>query len=460
MINHDKSSAIQGINRRHFLRGLGACLALPALPSLTFGASAAGKTAANLATTTTGAPLRSAFVFFPNGAIPAAWWPDATGSDFAVSRTLAPLEPMKNMIQVMGGLDHRNAIGGADGAGDHARGTGVFLTGVRLKKSPTDVHAGISIDQMIAQRTGHLTRLPSLELTCDSAHKSAVCDSNYACAYQYNLSWSSPTTPMTPESNPRLAFERLFGQGEHGQRRANARLRQVEERSILDFVMEDARRMQRNLDSRDREKLDQYLTGVREVETQIQQAEKFGPNADPEIPTPAGVPASYAEYIQLMFDMVALAFQTDSTRIATICLAHDGDNRSFSDIGIPEGHHDLSHHQGREERIKKVQEIDLWYVRQFARFTKKLGELKDTDGNSILHNSMIVYGGGNADGNMHSHTNLPIILAGAGGGAFNPGRYVAHGSKPMCNLYLTMAQQMGLRDLQRFGDSTTHLSNV
>ncbi len=443
------------------MRGLGACLALPAFPSLAFGgATSETVSTPGLATTASGAPLRSAFVFFPNGAIPAAWWPGAQGADFAVSKTLSPLEPVKNMIQVMGELDHRNAIGGADGGGDHARGNGVFLTGVRIKKSATDIHAGISIDQVIARKTGHLTRLPSLELTCDTDRKAAICDSNYACAYQYNLSWSSPTTPMTPECNPRLAFERLFGQGEHNQRRANAMRRQMEQRSILDFVMDDAKRIQRGLDARDREKLDQYLTGVRDVETQIQQAEKFGPNADPDVPTPAGIPASYAEHIQLMFDLVTLAFQTDSTRLATLLLAHDGDNRSFSDIGVPEGHHDLSHHQGKEDRIKKVQEIDLWYVRQFARFIQKLDSLKDVDGNSILHNSMIVYGGGNADGNAHSHTNLPIVLAGAGGGTLTTGRYVTHGSKPMCNLYLSMADRMGLSDLERFGDSTARLSNV
>ena len=447
------------LSRRHFLRGLGACLALPAFESLTpFKAMASS--APKLGVTASGAPLRTAFVFFPNGAIPASWWPQKEGADFPISETLKPLEQARNMIQVMGGLDQRNAIGGADGAGDHARGTGVFLTGVRLKKSATDLHAGVSIDQVFAREIGHLTRFASLELTCDSVRKSGSCDNNYSCAYQYNLSWNSPTTPMTPETNPRLVFERLFGAGAPNERAENRKRRQVEQRSILDFVMDDARRMEKRLDSRDRDKMDQYLTGVRELEARIQKAERLGPVKDLGGDAPAGIPADYAEYIQLMYDLMALSFQTDSTRVATLCLAHDGDNRSFGEIGIFEGHHDLSHHQNKPERIKKVAEIDRWYVLQFSRFLQKLDSIKDVDGKSILHNSMIVYGGGNADGNAHTHVNLPIVFAGAGGGTFKTGRYVNYNSQPMCNLYMSMADRLGLRKLERFGDSTGQLSNV
>jgi hypothetical protein len=455
-----KSAKNAGLSftRRQFLRGLGACVALPAFESLAplLHAEPAGK----LATTATGAPLRAVFLYFPNGAIQSAWWPKGDETNFELSRTLEPLGDLRQHVQILGGLDHVNATAGPDGAGDHARANGTFLTGVRMRKSATDIRAGISIDQVMARHIGHLTRFASLELTCDAGRNSGACDSGYSCAYQYNLAWSSPTTPMTPEGNPRQVFERLFGSGAPGERAENLKHRRQEQRSILDFVMEDARDMQRNLNARDRDKLDQYLTGVRAVETRIQKTEKLGDAKDPMIDTPPGIPASYAEHIQLMFDILTLAFQTDSTRVATLLLAHDGSNRSFAEIGIPEGHHDLSHHFQNEEKIQKVSDIDLWYVKELAKFLQKLRDTKDIDGQSLLHNSMIVYGGGNADGNAHTHVNLPIILAGAGGGTFNPGRFIKHGSKPASNLFLSMADRMGVQGLERFGDSTARLGNV
>jgi hypothetical protein len=265
---------------------------------------------------------------------------------------------------------------------------------------------------------------------------------------------------MPPEANPRLAFERLFGTGPTGQRRANLERRRQEQRSILDFALEDARSMQRRLSSADQAKLEQYLGGVREIETRIERAERIGDGRDPGVETPAGVPTDYEEYVQLMFDMLVLAFETDSTRVATLMLAHDGSNRSFDHIGISEGHHDLTHHQNRPDWIEKVADIDLWYVRQFARFVEKLQSKPDADGTTLLRNSMIVYGSGNADGNRHTHSNLPVVLAGGGGGTLTPGRYVKHGSKPLTNLYLSMAASLGLGDIDRFGDSTGRLGNV
>ncbi len=447
--------------RRNFLRGLGACLALPAFESLSPLKLLAGETAAGkLAATATGAPLRTAFIYFPNGAIPSAWWPSGDGKNFQLGRTTQPLEPVRDQLQILGGLEHLNATAGPDGGGDHARANGTFLTGVRLKKSATDIRAGISIDQAIARETGHLTRLPSLELTCDASRQSAGCDSGYSCAYQYNVSWSSPTTPMTPEANPRQVFERLFGAGAPGERALELKRRRAEQRSILDFVMSDAHDLQRQLNPHDNAKLDQYLTGVRELEGRIQRAEKIGDPKDPAMETPAGIPLSYAEHIQMMFDTLLLAFQTDSTRLATLLLAHDGSNRSFAEIGIPEGHHDLSHHFNDVEKIQKVSDIDLWYVKQFSKFLQKLSDMKDVDGHSILHNSMIVYGGGNADGNRHTHVNLPIIVAGHGGGTLTPGRFVKHGSKPATNFFLSLADRMGVKNLERFGDSTGRLENV
>ncbi len=453
-------SDFAAMNRRNFLRGLGACIALPTLSSLVPNRVAATIGGPRLATTATGAPLRTGFVFFPNGAIPSRWWPEGGLTDFALNSTMQPLQALRNRIQVLGGLDQRNANPGNDGGGDHARGNAVFLTGVRINKSATDVRAGMSIDQALANRIGHLTRFSSLEMTCDANRKSAGCDSGYACSYVYNVSWKNPTTPMTPEANPRLVFERLFGAGQHGERQANAQLRMKTRKSVLDFVLDDARRMNHRLGLNDRAKMDQYLTSVREIEKRIQHAEQFGPNVDPSVATPMGIPNTQKEYVEVMYDMLALAFQTDSTRVATMIMGHDGDNRSFSEIGITEGHHDLSHHQNNADRIEKVATIDRWYVSQFARFLEKLDSLEDIDGNSVLHNSRILYGSGNADGNRHTHENLPLILAGGGGGQLTPGRYVQHGGTPMCNLFLSLADQAGVTDLERFGDSTGVLTNV
>ena len=365
------------LSRRRFLRGVGAAVALPAFESLlrtgqclAAPAAAAGSAAPGLAASTTGAPLRMAFVYFPNGAIQPNWWPKGEGKDFTLAATMKPLEKVREDMQILGGLDHVNATPGPDGAGDHARASGTFLTGVRVKKtSGADIHCGVSIDQIVAGQIGHLTRFPSLELTCDSVRKSGNCDSGYSCAYQYNLAWQSPTTPVAPEPNPRLVFERLFGAGAPGERQKSLQQRQRQQRSILDFVRDDAGSLGKELGSRDQQKLDEYLTSVREIEKRIAEAERFdGKTPDPAIDTPEGIPPSFREHIQLMFDMMLLAFQTDSTRIATFLLANEGSNRAFPEIGIPEGHHSLSHHRNLTENIEKVAQIDLFYMQQFAGF--------------------------------------------------------------------------------------------
>ena len=464
----DRSAQVrQALSRRRFLRGVGACVALPAFESLlrpglaAASEAAVGPTGAALGAGAVASPLRMAFIYFPNGAIPANWWPTGQGKDFQLSKTLQPLESVKQHIQVVGGLDQLNAMAGHDGGGDHARASGTFLTGVRVKKTAgSDIHSGVSIDQVVANQVGHLTRFPSLELTCDSVRKSGNCDSGYSCAYQYNLSWQSPTTPLAPEPNPRLVFERLFGAGRQGERRKSLELRRQQQRSILDFVMDDANTLDDQLGNRDRQKLDEYLTSVRQIEKRLDEAERFGQTPDPAMETPAGIPLKFKDHIELMFGMMLLAFQTDSTRIATFILANEGSNRAFPEIGIPEGHHYLSHHRNVKDLMDKVSQIDLFYAQQFASFLQKLEQTRDVDGQSMLHNSMIVYGSGNADGNRHTHNNLPVILAGGGSGTLNPGRYVNFQSVPMSNLYLSMADRFGVQGLQRFGDSTGRLTGI
>jgi Protein of unknown function (DUF1552) len=451
------------MSRRGFLRGLGVCVALPALESVQPLPALAAQAAQQPATSATGAPIRMAFMEFANGALPRYWWPTgAPGRDFELNRTMKPLEAVKSKIQIISGLDHRNATPGPDGAGDHGRAGGTFLTGVRVRKTQgADIRAGISIDQVAARQIGRLTRFPSLEITSDMVRQTGDCDSGYSCAYQCNMAWSSPTTPMPPEPNPRAVFERLFGAGSHGERRANLLRRQQQQRSILDFVLDDARDIQQRMSSRDRLRMDEYLSSVREIERRITAAETANRQTpDPAVATPAGIPANSQEYMRLMYSMMLLAFQTDSTRVCTFLLAHDGDNRPFPQLGIPEGHHYLTHHQNNANKIEKVAQIDRWYMEQFAWFLQEMDRTRDVDGNSLLHNSMLVIGCANADGNRHTHVNLPIVLAGGGGGTLTTGRYVRFDSQPMCNLYLSMIDRLGVRGVERFGDSTGRLEGL
>ncbi len=431
-------------SRRQFVRGLGACIALPAFESAY--ALDSGRTAP---------PTRMAFLYIPNGTIPGAFWPAGDGGrDFTLPPTLEPLAGVRHQLQIISGLQDLSADPGLDGPGDHARAGGTFLTGVRVKKTAgSDLHANVSIDQVVASQIGHLTRFGSLELTCDSETKAGNCDSGYACAYVSNLSWRTPTQPLSAEASPRLVFERLFGDGPRGERVANLKRRQKEQQSILDYVLQDARSIDRTLDGRDRQKMDQYLTSIREIETRIENSERMAvPN--PAMDAPAGIPASYADHIALMFDLLQLAFQTDTTRIATVMIAREGSNRNFTEIGISEGHHNLTHHRNIPEMIDKVKEIDHWYVQRLARFLNNMEAIKEIDGRSLLHHSMILYGSGIGDGNRHTHDNLPILVAGSGGGAFKPGRYVKTSPEPVMNLCLSMADAMGAKGIEAHGDST------
>jgi hypothetical protein len=421
------------------------------LPRVAFAAEAAS---AGALATAAGAPRRMAFVTIPNGVNQEHWWPKGRGQDFEFAATMEPLAVVKDQIQVIAGLDHINATPGPDGAGDHARASASLLTGCRAKKTAgADIRIGVSVDQVAAQHVGHLTRLPSLELTCDNVRTSGNCDSGYSCAYQYNVSWRSDTTPMPAERNPRLVFERMFGSGSRDERRQNLQLRRDQQRSILDFVRDDARSLAGKISTQDARKLDEYLTSVREIEERIARVEKLGEVPNPDYATPEGIPDAFEEHMRLMYDMIVLAFETDSTRIATLIVAHDGSNRAYPEVGVKRGHHDLSHHGNKAEELGELAKIDKFHMQAFARFLEKLAQSQDADGHSILHNSMIAYTGGNADGNAHSHTNLPMILAGRGGGALATARFHKLPSMPMCNMFVEMLRYMGVSGIKQFGDS-------
>jgi hypothetical protein len=441
-------------------------MALPAMESvLPWGmrcASAAPAAAGVAATTATGAPLRTAFLYFPNGAIPKAWWPTGEGKDFELSRTMQPLAGLKDKLQVLSGLNDVAANPGSDGGGDHARANSTFLTGVRIKKTNgADFRAGVSADQVMAQQVGLLAPFRSLEVSCDVVLNVGACDTDYACVYQHNLSWSSPTTPLTPEVDPRLLFERLFGAGTPAERARNLEVRRQQKSSILDFLQSERTDVARDASRRDRLKLDEYYTGVRDIEQRIEFAEQSrNGRRQPASDAPEGSPESYTAYVRLMYDMLLLAFETDSTRVASFMIAGDGNNRDFAEIGINDGHHNLTHHGNRADWIELVTQIDVWYVQQLAYFLEKMEATRDVDGNSLLHNSQIVYGSACADGNRHSHVNLPILLAGGGGGTLNPGRFVDCGDVPLCNLFLSMMDRIGGDVPARFGDSTGRLTDL
>ncbi len=437
--------------RRNFLRGAGAFVALPMFSSLSRSATSIESSSA------IEAPRRLAFVYHPNGVNVDRWRVTSEAADLKLSPTLAPLDELRENIQLFSGLEHANATAGGDGAGDHARAGATFLTGARARKTGgADIRVGVSVDQQAALAAGHQTRFPSLELSCDRARKSGVCDSGYSCAYQFNMSWRNARSPITPEANPRLVFERMFG----GTDSESIRDRIAARKSVLDFVAADAQRLTNRLGRQDQHKLDEYLEGVRSIERRIEWSE-----SSPELPRvdyamPAGIPQDYKTHLRLMFDMMALAFQTDSTRIVTFLMAHDGSNRSFEEIGVPDGHHTISHHMGDADKMDKIARIDKFYIEQFAYFLQQLRDTPAEDGQSLLHHSMIVYGGGISDGNSHRHDDLPILLAGGGGGTLCPGRHVRLSqAQPMSNLYVALLQRMGV-PTERFGDSTGELHNV
>ncbi len=429
-------------SRRMFLKSLASTLALPMLEPL----RAATATAP-------GSPLRLAYVYMPNGVNTKLWFPTGSGKNYKLSPSLEPLAEMRDHFQVIKGLALDKARANGDGAGDHARANASFLTGCQARKTAgADIRIGMSADQIAAREIGHLTRLPSLELSTDEPRRSGNCDSGYSCAYQFNLAWRSETTPAPPTRDPRAVFEALFGSADTSK---NAE-RQDRKKSVLDFVMEDAKRLQSRATGGDKNKLDEYFTSVREIEQRIERAEKHR-RERPEIDVPNGVPETYREHIRAMYDLMLIAFQTDSTRVASFLLAHDGSNRTFPEIGVNEAHHGISHHQRDERRLSLIAKIDEYYAAEFARFLKNMRNVKEGNG-TLLDHSMIVYGGGISDGDRHNHDQLPIILAGHGNGTLEAGRLLeTREETPLTNLHLSLLDRMGVK-AERVGDSTGKLS--
>ncbi len=463
-----------GLSRRAALRGLGVTMALPWLEIMAGGgvgggsrvAAAAGAGAAAAggaggAGAAGGAPVRLAFVFMPNGVNYDAWAPVGEGAEFTLSPTLEPLEAVRRHVNIYTGLTLQKARANGDGPGDHARSSASFLTGRQARKTAgNDIRNGVSVDQVAAAEIGRKTRLPSLELGCEHGPAAGNCDSGYSCAYSSNISWRDETTPMAKVIDPGAAFERLFGDATQA---AAAQERLSRRRSILDFVMEDSKALSGRLGSADRRKLDQFQTAVREIEQRVERARmEATPRKAPEGVPPAGIPEKISEHMDLMYDMLLLAFQTDTTRVSTLMLAVDGSNRSFPEIGVKEGHHHLSHHQNDEDMVEKIRRIDRFHVERFARFVRRLAETPEGEG-TLLDNTLVLLGGGISDGNKHNHEDLPIVVAGrggvrAGGGAVETGRVVRSPREtPLCNLYLSMLARAGCPQAS-FADSTGELA--
>lgn len=438
------------LSRRTILRGVGTALALPLLDAMAPSVLLAGGA-------TKRAPNRMAFLYVPNGKHMPDWTPTVAGSDYSMPWILEPLAAYRNELTVITGLAQDGGRAHKDGPGDHARALASFLTGTHPRKTDgADLRAGISVDQVAAAKVGQQTRFPSLELGCEQGSRAGSCDSGYSCAYSTNISWRSETTPAVKEINPRLVFERLFGGGP-----ASAESRSLRERyqkSILDFVLEDANGLRGKLGRKDRLKLDEYLSSVREIERRIHRTDEAA-EAPTNFAKPAGIPQDYAEHIRQMCDLMVLAFAADLTRVATFVLADEGSNRSYKFLGVPEGHHEVSHHAGNREKQEKIRTINRFHVEQVAYFLGKLKSTQDGD-RTLLDNSMIVYGSGISDGNRHNHDNLPVLLLGKAGGSIKSGHHLMLPREtPMNNLFLSMLDRVD-SPTEKLGDSTGRLTEI
>jgi hypothetical protein len=438
--------------RRTFLRGMGATLALPLLDAMVPALSALSNTAAKPA-------RRLGFVYVPNGVIQDQWVPSTVGAGFELSPTLRPLEALQKKILVLTNLAQKQAESFGDGNGDHARGTASWLNGVHPKRTEgAGIQAGTTVDQIAATHLGRETTLPSLELALEAQERSlGSCDNGYACVYINTFSWRTPTLPVPMEIHPRIVFDRLFGDGGN----STQRLAQVRKSaSILDSVHQEAARLQQSLGGSDRSKVAEYLDAVREVEQRIQRAEQQTGELTLDLPArPTDIPENFEDHAKLMFDLQVLAYQADITRVTSLLVGREQSGRAFPMIGIAEPHHAISHHRDDPELIAKKAKIDAYHIHLLAYFLQKLDATPDGDG-TLLDHSMILYGGGLGNPNLHEHTNLPVILAGGGTGTLKSGRHIKYGDDtPMTNLLVSMLDKVGV-PLETVGDSTGKLEGL
>ncbi|MBY0508297.1 MAG: DUF1552 domain-containing protein [Bryobacteraceae bacterium] len=445
----------KSLDRRTLLRGLGLGVALPMLDAMTPAFAANKVTAA--------APRRLAFCYVPNGIIMPAWTPTGEGKSYELSRVMQPLAAYRQQMLVLSGLAHKNGQALGDGPGDHARAAASFLTGVHPKKTEgADILLAPSVDQVAAEAIGRQTRFASLELGLESSGMVGNCDSGYSCAYSNSIAWRSATTPLPPEINPRAVFERLFGDGESFDPHTRAVMAR-QDKSILDAIRGDASGLQANLGGADKRKLEEYLYSLREIERRITDAEKQaasgGRDQTPSLDKPAGIPVTFEEHAKLMFDLQVAAMRADLTRVMTFMIGREGSNRTYRSIGVSEAHHGLSHHLNAEEKIEKITKINVLHAELFAYFLGQLAKTPDGDG-TLLDHSMVVYGSGLSDGNRHDHHDLPVLVAGGGGGTLQGGRHIKYASRtPMTNLYLSLLDRMGVKP-ETIGDSTGRIEHL
>jgi hypothetical protein len=445
------------IPRRTFLKGVGASIALPV-----FEAMAPIKTLAAAASASARKfPTRVAWLYVPNGINMSEWRPGEAGELSKLPYILEPLQDLRRDFSVFTGLTCDKARPHGDGGGDHARAQSAFLTGCQPRKTDgANIKVGISADQLAAQQIGRTTKFPSIELGLERGMNAGNCDSGYSCAYSANMSWRSEATPMAKEIDPRAVFERLFGGGNSNERAESRAKRELYQKSILDLVREDARSLKSKLGVTDQRKLDEYLTAVRELEQRLDRVEAAAAQM-PDASKPTGIPKdNFRSHSEMMFDMLALAFQTDSTRIATLMLANDGSPRTYKEIGVGEAHHELSHHGRNKEKLEKIAKINRLHIDQFAYFLTKLKSIKEGEG-TLLDHCLIAYGSGISDGDRHNHDDLPILLAGHGNGTVKTGRHLKFPNEtPVTNLWLSMIDRAGATGVERLGDSTGRLENI
>ena len=436
----------KSLPRRTFLKGVGASFALPLLDAMIPAATAAIRTSAD-------GVRRLGYIFMPMGCDESRWTPGSEDTLDKLSPILDSLKPVKDQMTVFTNMELKPAY-----PGSHATSNSSFLSAAKAKVTESsDYYLGTTADQVAAKQIGHQTQLPSLELAMDLMQTVGQCDNGYACVYQNNLSWSSPTTPLPAEAHPRLVFENLFGEGGTPEER-RAALR--ERASLLDSIADDMNRLKRELGASDQARVSEYLDSIREVERRIQNAETDSKdNPLPDLERPMGVPASYADHARLMFDLQLLAFQGDITRVTTFQIARETSNRTYPEIGVPDPHHPLSHHGDDPNKIARMAKINTFHVSLFAEYLEKLQNTPEGNG-SLLDNVLLLYGSGIGNPNVHNHTNLPIILAGGAAGGMKGNRHIRYDKPtPLANLHLTLLDKVGVK-LDKFGDSNGKLDNL